>query len=628
MKLNNKGFAISTVIYGLSIMGIMLVAIIMGVISNSRANNTKISKSIEDELNRFSKTETSFDSSISGGQEFIVPEGESGWYKIELWGAQGGGVKGGRGAYTSGIIELNEGDILYFFVGKHGNSGTSGEESDVRIVNGAYDDIMSYDTRIMVAAGGSTDGNGVSYASSDSSIGAPGGTLYGYSDEMTPTNGLLNKDFSLYYENSLAGFGKNYKDILNSSELRAVHSFSGTPLTSPRGENGGGDGYIASKNPKIGGMSYIAGYAGSFAYEKGVMGSNSAFVHYPLTYNVSTGSYEYSSTSSGTYYFYDGMMFAGINEGDGKAKISKLMSKTDEVQVLPKHNSKLYGVKYAKICISGNLNYVTDTTYQPYFDFVSSGFNPLIIEESAVVKGDNWICYRATLDKEYDIDEIAAYFNGHFGEDISGYSLSVGGADDSNCSRDLRKPVEYWPAISESHTVTGIRVSAYQFDSSEELPAAGNYYIMPVLSENMVMTAQESSEKDLNPITIDHMNGYKRQQWSIERVGDGLYKVVELARFKALQIYHDENKIGNTLVANSEFNSLSQNDPQIWRIQSLGNGTYTIETVVEPYAEYGSSGYIVPQTNPDEDNYNAVIIGKINVSTQRFKLISTDYSSS
>jgi len=119
-RMNNKGFAISTVIYGLSIMSILIVSILMGTMSSTRSNSRKLSKTIEEELNRYSKTDTSFKASTAStpeAQEYIVPTGQSGWYRIELWGAQGGN-NGGLGAYTSGIIKLNEGDILYFYVGK------------------------------------------------------------------------------------------------------------------------------------------------------------------------------------------------------------------------------------------------------------------------------------------------------------------------------------------------------------------------------------------------------------------------------------------------------------------------------------------------------------------------------
>ena len=127
-KLNRNGFAISTVIYGLSVMGIMIVAILLATISQNRSNTSQLAKSIEDDLNRFSRTETSFraqvdDSNSPAAQEYIIPE--TGWYRIELWGSKNG--NGGNGAYTSGIIKLEEGEIIYFYVGKK-----DGSEADVR----------------------------------------------------------------------------------------------------------------------------------------------------------------------------------------------------------------------------------------------------------------------------------------------------------------------------------------------------------------------------------------------------------------------------------------------------------------------------------------------------------------
>ena len=87
--MNNKGFAISTLIYGLSIMGMMLIAILMGIMSVNRSNNRAMSNETEDELTKFSQTDTVFSAS-NASQTFKVPVGESGWYRIELWGASGG----------------------------------------------------------------------------------------------------------------------------------------------------------------------------------------------------------------------------------------------------------------------------------------------------------------------------------------------------------------------------------------------------------------------------------------------------------------------------------------------------------------------------------------------------------
>ena len=184
-KLNNKGFAITTVIYGLAILGILLMALLMSTMSQSRSNNNDITRSIEDELNRFSQTETFFmgylgEDNLPIPQEYIVPEGQSGWYRIELWGTQGG-TAGGLGAYTSGIIKLTEGDTLYFYVGKQ-RENEGGTETDVRIIKGGYNEPSSYQTRIMVAAGGGekTEANG--------------GTLYGYCPTMNSNGGEVDAE--------------------------------------------------------------------------------------------------------------------------------------------------------------------------------------------------------------------------------------------------------------------------------------------------------------------------------------------------------------------------------------------------------------------------------------------------
>lgn len=51
---------------------------------------------------------------------------KSGTYKLETWGAQGGGTLGGYGAYSIGSISLNKGDVLYVYVGGQGGQTTGG----------------------------------------------------------------------------------------------------------------------------------------------------------------------------------------------------------------------------------------------------------------------------------------------------------------------------------------------------------------------------------------------------------------------------------------------------------------------------------------------------------------------
>ncbi len=633
-KLNNNGFAISTLIYGLAIMGIMIVAILMATMAQTRSNNNSLAKSIEEDLNRFSKTETSFKPIGNGisSQEYIVPE--SGWYKIELWGSQGGG-NGGRGSYTGGVIELQEGEVLYFYVGKHKTSG-GGYESDVRLVNGNYAEKSSYETRIMAAAGGGSNST------------AWGGTLYGYNEKMNSYGGFIksqgsSKDFSLLpttetnnnTNGTLVGYNKNYTLNHNATGVGRI----GVTVPAPTATNNGGDGFWPSSEAATGGASYIAGYAGCYGIGdengvKGVTTGNPKFQYFEQTYNETDGQsqYIYSDTPMGEYYFVDGIMMPGVKTGDGYAKIERVRPKTDAATTLIRKNTKLNNVRYIKDCAAAES--ATDrSSWQKIVaikDGVSVSYNKTGMDYSEAN------CRILDLEGNYNLDEIAIFHHPNAGKDYKGTIISV------SPNKSVWIPLKgsgSGTQLSETETVTGSRLSAYQYDTIKPLPEKGNYIIQPVLSENKVLTAAKTAEANADPITIDYYNGEKRQLWSIELITDTKispgynpndpstyeYKIVELARFKALSITQDENIMFNTLSAIDKFNEHARNEPQIWKITPVDNGTYTIETVVDKTKD---TGYILPQTNSTvSDAHDQLIIGKKNKDTARFKFIQIDYSS-
>ena len=617
-KLNNKGFAISTLIYGLAIMAIMIVAILMATMSQTRSNTTSLVKSIEQDLNRFSRTETTFKpvGNDIQSQEYIVPT--SGWYRIELWGTQGGG-NGGRGAYTSGIIELNEGEVIYFYVGKHKSSG-GGTASEVRVRAGAYDDDISYETRIMSAAGGG------------SAATAWGGTLYGYDANMNSYGGYIrsqsSSSFALYETSSsnptngtLVGFNKTYAV---SSGTNPKASASNEYLPSVKGSNGGGDGHFPSNSSSTGGASYIAGYAGCYGITKG-KNTNSAIMNYYERIYVEEETNvvrTYKTEKTGTYYFVDGIMMPGVNDGDGFAKIERVAEKTDTTTKLKIKNEKFKNIKMIKYCNNGDTSTVKITASSKGGTYINS------IENSSACKTQEYANPIA------QVDEIAI-FHTTSGKDYKDAKITVS-TDGSTWTtiRDLGNET----LLSETETVTGYRASAYQYDATTTLPSRGNYIIQPVLSENKVVSAASSAETNSDPISIDYYKGEKRQIWSIELITDKKispgyiegnpttyeYKIIESARYKALAITQDENLIYNRLSAMEKFNDKARNVPQIWKITPVGNGTYTIRTAVS-----GSGrGNLIAQTNVNiSDALNQIIIGKDNKDTARFKLIQVDYSS-
>ena len=183
--------------------------------------------------------------------EFYVPR--TGLYKIEAWGAKGG-TNSGNGSYTSGEIELTQGDMLYIYSGGRGADGclsgtgggwngggspgssgcsyTGGGASDVRLVSGAWNNDTSLNSRIMVAAGG---------AGAESGTASAGGAL----------NGTASYNGSYATQTSGSAFG--YATSPSYDGSAGGGGYYGGTLP-------GRDSYTAG-----GGSSFISGYTGAVA---------------------------------------------------------------------------------------------------------------------------------------------------------------------------------------------------------------------------------------------------------------------------------------------------------------------------------------------------------------------------
>ena len=180
--------------------------------------------------------EVKFDYVYTGDyQEFVAPY--TGEYKLEVWGAGGGGQHqagsagvGGLGGYSKGLINLRKGDKLYIYVGGEGKTcvtagctasatfngggsgykkkgdtadpvGSGGGATDMRFVSGAWNDTNSLLSRVIVAGGGGGggmetnehggDGGGATGTRYNNSYGAPGtqtkGWAFGYGYSCSPS---------------------------------------------------------------------------------------------------------------------------------------------------------------------------------------------------------------------------------------------------------------------------------------------------------------------------------------------------------------------------------------------------------------------------------------------------------
>ena len=608
--MNNKGFAISTLVYGLSIMGIMLIAILMGIMAVNRSNNRVLSSEIEKELNKFSNTEVVFTASNSI-QTYEVPSGEDGWYRIELWGAAGG-TNGGKGAYTTGVIELSAEDQLYFYVGKMG-SGNNNNSTDVRLINDSTTDGIK--SRIMVAAGGGRN------------AGSSGGTLNGYNSSMVAQGGKLKtdsgQDYSLKYNTSTdAG---TLMGNLKSYSPPGTASFISSPT--PFAQSNGGSGFYSSTSPSVGGISYIAGYAGCKGYNvSGVLTNNPGLEKSVISGYTNEGNEIWKPKM---YYFVDGMMFPGVNSGDGKAKIERVVKKVKKDQVLIRKNTKLNGVST-----------ITDTVQSPA---ISASANISAVYQgrecvTSVSKSGNQMTASINTSLCPNLDEIAVWHGP--GKDYVKHTIKVN-------STLVKGDGGSTSSLSETETPTGYRISAYQPDSFNYIKS-GNYYILPVLNENEVFTAQSSSDNEHNAIKIDYIGGYKRQKWQIQLntnpklygTGSGAYvasnpatyeyRILELGRFRAMDILKDENIEKNEIGATNPFNINRRNVTQIWKVIPVGNGTFIIKTARPKDRKDYNTGYIYAENNinlSDPKAEKVIRIAKNNNVTERFRLISVDYSS-
>ena len=204
-------------------------------------------------------------------QTFTAPY--TGTYKIQCWGAG----SSCQGAYTSGYLYINQGKTLYVYVGPgcgfltyksttHSivfnggggfidgctdfNNNTGGGATDIRLVNGNWDDFSSLKSRIMVAAGGG---------------GCIAPSLPGFGGSLTSKTA----DGAYPYESDPYDYGK-----VNGVTQISGYSF-GTGQSGRRAGGGGGYyGGYAENCAGSGGSSFISGYPGCNAISESSTSTN------------------------------------------------------------------------------------------------------------------------------------------------------------------------------------------------------------------------------------------------------------------------------------------------------------------------------------------------------------------
>lgn len=640
MKLNNKGFAISTVLYSLLIMVFLIVTLMMGIMASNRKSNRNLVETIEDELNRYNESATTlaYKDGTTGEAEaqiYTVPSGQSGWYKIELWGASGGNATsetgevraGGKGAYTSGLIYLTENQKLYFYIGgtttnssggaNGGGTGAGkgmggGGSTDVRIKSGAWDNDASLRTRLMVAAGGGGaegfkqgaaggDAGAVIGRSGQSNIVVNNYTNAGYGSQKGP---ILVNWINLYEKADKCNSGYISGDANNASKIKLACGKLGLGGAAANNEGGGGgSGYFgggagSSDNSTVagsgaGGSSFIAGYAG---------------VKY---------SHKWSGHDEDVYFtessklFIDGQMVEGVNEGNGKARIELVSTASQDAKPTVK-NSKLSNVRYIKSCTAGTTDDQTTVSWSEIVAMqngsnlasnkgisnatgvsVSSTEKKKIIDSdvdtlySGTKNASSTACITIDLASTYNLDEIAVY---HKPTETNKKSYK----ESLQVSANNRDWITLISSDGESlpENSSGIRYTAWDPNYQETLPN-GIYQVQSALSQISrglsAVNNNTGKQEDENSDTLYSERHVKlalfgaqglSQNWAATSLGGDTYRLVETASNRALQIKESSGAAGTAVNTSSGYGEGEGYNWTQWHINPLGDGTYTIKSEV------------------------------------------------
>lgn len=206
-------------------------------------------------------------------QTFTVPI--NGWYRIQCWGASGGGnhpsgsqSAAGWGGYAMGEFQLSAGQVLYVYVGGMGSTGGAAGGWNGGGRGGSYEGGSSgggggtdvrigseWSSRIIVAGGG----GGSDDVNAETSHAGNGGGVTGTAGYLSGGGGAAGTQNFGY----AVGYGG-----------------PGTYIDAGGGGGGywGGRGATSNDAGGGGGSGYVAGFGGCASYYSGLNASNGALI--------------------------------------------------------------------------------------------------------------------------------------------------------------------------------------------------------------------------------------------------------------------------------------------------------------------------------------------------------------
>ena len=226
----------------------------------------------------------------------------SGIYSFQLWGAGGGGLDPGFGAYVSGTLKIMTRTKLHIYIGQkgindgeatyngggfgclHGSSG--GGSTDVRLKDGNWDDFESLKSRIIVAGAGAGSSSSERYKSKGGNAGIFEGSEG--SSRQYSTSTVTNAKGGKQNEGGKPGIGRKVGikgEFGKGGGSNGEENYYG---------NGGGSGYFGGGGGAIdadvvgsgaGGSSFVSGLQGCNAILKSSTEDHILFSNLPFHYS-------------------------------------------------------------------------------------------------------------------------------------------------------------------------------------------------------------------------------------------------------------------------------------------------------------------------------------------------------
>ena len=560
--MNNKGFAVTALIYGLAILVLLLIVIIMATLSSMRSNIKDMSSQVEKELLSLSTSNMEYTSSEVGHNVFTTTSSGEGFYRVEVWSPPKYDASGKNptGTYVSGVIRLEENQKIYIYRGRvdsiskdatYITSIKPGEDN--QYYDGFYDESFNMDKMILYA---------------DDTVGK---LIGGTNDESRQ----LSYDYKTRYNND--GYYMLRYRFINTKVIKNI-----------------------PYNDKI------IGSRGKVVIRKLLPGTNPTIIDTKntnywgiqgLIIDVTEGSYD-SNSPCKVYMTHDGLTSCFDIGYDVNNKENAISS------------------YYTAACKNGpssiSFPYQTGTDVSYYVSRVDDlslicPENNQNVNYEIYINGGNHK-KNATSHKYYTTIYNGKYSH-HGGEGIKMTPYQPDSIVDKIDSGNFY--------LLNFETETFALTASTDGNSVSMTGFAG------LNTQKWEISKVKNFDLTTNSFTNEKYNYFEASPGS--NIIDKTFKIIELSTFKALDIRLDENIEGHEISAQYTFNPLSHNEPQIWRLIPNQDGSYSIKTIVKPNSGDENVGYVTYDTNSGEVYISTMKDGKLN-DNQKFTLYLYDYN--